>query len=285
MKISNISFPYPVLGVNDDVLPKLPNDCVVAKADKSESDYILTVTLNYDNRDIKCIVQEGKAQYCCECECQKTLFRKCFKSSEPTMEIKIPRKSVLGRVSINFYVAVTKEIKGYSNSGFNDDYEGMTFDMEPGDILAAFPETHYDTDIAYEKLQAAGSFMVIREGENKEDIFFDLSDEKIQILMPQSYYKAYSDPSVEGAAPIIHSSIVLNALTYALTQLFSNEDEYKQKRWAKTIYYRLKTEDEFKNFSTDSCLDAPIIAQRFLKDPYMRLFKTLKNQNTETSEV
>ena len=89
--------------------------------------------------------------------------------------------------------------------------------------------------------------------------------------MPKKHYELYCNPNVKGEPEIIHTSLVLNALTFALL----NIEEHEQTTWAKTIYYRLDTED---GFSRDELGDPAAVvglAQKLLKDPYMRMFNKM----------
>lgn len=277
MNLNNISLPYPVLGINDDITPLLPADSVTVELSSDAKAYNFVINLNFDNKDIEKLIKEGKAKFSCEYECAKTMLRKCIKKDEGKIEITIPRHSINGRINFNCFVSVQEPIPNYTNSGFNEDYKGYTFKMEEGDILVAFPQFHYDADINYDKLQAAGSFMQIRESSLHEDVFFDITGNKIEILLPSQLYQLYCNPQVKGAAEIIHSSLVLNALTYALL----NIEDHEQTTWAKTIRYRLENED---GYSLEDLIDAsniPCLAQRLLKDPYARLFNyIMSHQNS-----
>ncbi len=268
MNLSNLSLPYPVLGISDDIQPLLPDDAVDFELSADPRNYTINIRLKFENDDIQRLISEGKAEYSCEYDCSRTMLRRCVISSEPTFTIVLSRHEVNGRLNINCYVSVKELIAGYTNKGFNPDYGQSTFDMEPGDILVAFPQLHYDADIQYDKLQAAGSFMQIRESNLHDNVFFDISGNKIEILLPPTHYQLYCNPIVKGAAQIIHSSLVLNALTYALL----NIEDHEQTTWAKTIYYRLDNETGYSRDDLSEPSNIPMLAQRLLKDPYSRLF-------------
>lgn len=271
MNLNNISLPYPVLGISDDVLPLLPEDSVKFELTADIRNYTFEIYLKFDNQDIQRLIDKGEAEYSCEYECARTMMRRCEISSVPNFTIVVPRHAVNGRINFNCYVSVKSHIIDYSNRGFNSDYEGFAFNMEPGDILVSFPQFHYDADIRYDKLQAAGSFMQIRESNLHEQVFFDISGNKIEILMPPTLYQLYCNPIVKSSAEIIHSSLVLNALTYALL----NIDNHEQTTWAKTIYYRLDSEEDFSRTELQEPSNVPGLAQRLLKDPYLRLFNKI----------
>lgn len=280
MNLNNVSLPYPVLGISDDITPLLPENTVSVQVLPDARNYLFLIELRFDNEDISNLIDIGKAEFSCEYECAKTMLRRCKKTSEYKFEIQVPRHSINGRINFNCFVSVKEPILEYTNSGFNDDYEGFSFNMESGDILVAFPQFHYDADIKYDKLQAAGSFMQIRESSLHEEVFFDITGNKIEILLPTNLYQLYCNPQVKGSAEIIHSSLVLNALTYALI----NIEEHNQTTWAKTIDYRLKNEE---GFSSDDLADVskiPGLAQRLLKDPYGRLFNSIMSHQIQSEE-
>lgn len=280
MNLNNISLPYPVLGISDDIMPLLPEDAAVVKLTEDARNYLFSITLNYSNKDIANLIETEKADFSCEYECAKTMLRCCLKSRTNQFNISIPRNYINGRINFNCFVSVREDIQDYSNAGFNDDYQGAKFNLEPGDILVAFPQFHYDADIKYDKLQAAGSFMQIRESNLHNEVYFDISGNKIEILLPTSLYELYCNPQVKGAAEVIHSSLVLNALTYALINI---EDHY-QTTWARTIYYRLEHEDGFSREELDDISKIPGLAQRLLKDPYRRLFNNIMSHQIQSED-
>jgi hypothetical protein len=196
------------------------------------------------------------------------------------MEIKIPRKEVAGEIVFNSYVTVFKPIKGYVNKGFNADYAGCSFDMEIGDILVGFPTSKYDTDLKYDKLQAAGSYMQIREETNKSYTNIDLSGNVIDVKLPTKLFKMYNEGVGQSFPEVMHASIAYSALVSALYELKANYNDYRDKIWAKSIIYRFETEDIFKDFVTVSddsihVTDVSSVASLLLKDPYNRMFNSL----------
>ena len=80
MKYKNVSLPYPVLGIHDDVYPLLEDGCVKMETPvKTVSEYRFGITLTQRNKDITALVAQGKAEYACEVTCKDT-FLSCQKS-------------------------------------------------------------------------------------------------------------------------------------------------------------------------------------------------------------
>lgn len=283
MKYNDISLPYPVLGVNDDVFPLLEDDCIQINSPiKSAKEYTFEVRLSHHNEKIEQLVKEGYADYVCEVNCKETFLRKCIKSPNPFFKITLARRDVNGRINFNCFIAVKEEILGYTNVGFNEDYNGFTFDMSKGDLLAVFPSASYNANIKYDKLFAAGSFMQIIEASDDVDkTWFNLDEDRIYIELPHLLFEQYR--KIGNQFPeIIHSSLVHNALVYALSNLKSYEDSGKL--WADSLMQRM-AEPELQPYSDlDDMFNVFKAADIILQDPYKRLLDSMEKINDNLKE-
>lgn len=278
MNLNNITFPYPVLGSYDDILPAPCSPEVEITQDKQF--YFFNIKLGYDNVEIENIVNEGYADYVCEVTCDLTKYRRCFKSKSLHFELSIPRKSVAGKINFTCTITLNKDYQNYTNKGFHPDYIGHSFNMEPGDILGILGQFYYNADIKYDKLKAVGTFMEINE---TDDILPStiLDRDKIELRLPTALYHQYKDnPAVNSKADVLHASVVLNSLMYALCRI----DRYSGKKWAETIIYRIDTEQDLEEFRNQDPEEWRVdkLAQLLLGKPYERLFNYLaKEQNQD----
>ena len=275
MKIKNISFPYPVLGIGDDIVP-LPSMQVKQSADRFN--YTFDIDYTMENEDIKKLVENDFAEYTCEVDCSKTNYRISFKSKSPNLHIELSRQDVMGEIRFFNTIALRKPIKGYSNSQAHEDYKGFTIDLGLGDILAYLGEFSYDAEIKYDKLHAVNSFMEIKELASLESPQYDLTGDKIIILLPAKLFKTYKE-KIRGPkyANIVHASLVYNALMYALY----NYEEYNGKIWARTLYYRVNSEPNLMKYHLDEPTDIPKLVNELLGNPYERLFDSLVSMTKE----
>ena len=273
MNLNNVSFPYPVLGSFDDILPAPEIPQVEISQDKNN--YFFIIHLAYDNRKIEWFVENDFADYVCEVSCDTTKYRRCYKSKHLYFSITIPRKSVAGRINFSCTITVKKKILNYVNQGFHPDYNGHSFNMEPGDLLGMFAPFYYVADIKYDKLKAVGSFMEIVETEDELPSTI-LDKDKIELRLPQTLYQQYlNNPAVNSKADILHASIVLNSLIYALCRI----EQYEEKKWALTIRVRIDTEPELEEFRDQDPEDWRVdkLSQILLGKPYERMFNYLIN--------
>lgn len=275
MKYKNVSLPYPVLGIYDDVYPLLDDGCIkMSDPVKTATEYQFGIDLTQRNKDITNLVAEGKAKYACEVTCRGTFLRRCFKSSSPHFDITLERTEVNGRIEFQCFIATCEPLPNYSNGDFNEDYHGFTFDLEEGDMLAVFPLAWWNTNIKYDKLYAAGSFMqIVEAGDEINRTWFNLTEDKIKIEMPHDLFLQYQ--RIGNSFPeVIHSSLVHNALVYALDNL--NEYRESGKLWADSLLIRL---EELHILPQDLSTDMSQVykaADMLLQDPYKRMLDSLE---------
>lgn len=284
MKISNLSFPYPVLGIGDDVEPR--PSIVSVDITKRNLSFVFDIQLDMQNEDIAKHIKRSNAKYACEVECSGTLFRKCFLSDVPRFSIDIKRTDLAGRVTFQASVVVLKPIKNYYNHNFHEDYLGYRFDLEPGNLLAFIGQFNYDADIKYDKLRSVGSFMQITEGKMERMPKFDLGGDKINIKLPSAMYTQYKESILGNRqfSTIIHSSLVFNALVTALLYIGDNEETL----WARTLRYRIEHSRELEAFRETLTNQDPEevmqLAQELLLNPYKRLFESLPGLVSQDDE-
>ena len=276
MKTKDKLLPYPVLGNYDAVYPLLTDDAVIMPVpQRDENDYIFHIELNQRNQDINKLIKEGKAEYLCEVYCKNTLLRQRYTSSEPQFNFRLERKIVNGHVDLEFYVVLTQDLR-YTNIGFNDDFAGLSFDLERGNILVAFPAAWFNAKIENEKMFALGSFVKMI-GADVQDLSIDLAkDEAIYIQLPRRMYEQYEKtikPN-QDFKEIIISSVLHDALVRIITDY--DEERYGDKTWADALRRRIDGINEklHKTFRLRP-EDAIDIADALLQKPYPRLFDSL----------
>ncbi len=278
MRINNISLPYPVLGNSDDITPLLPDDSIKVEYSFDNDTYTFHISLKLNNQDIIALIDNGKAVYTCEVTCPRTYLRFCEKSSIPEFDIKLNRREVFARIEFACFVTAQDGIEGYRNNGQNEDYGDASFNMEPGDVLVAFPLASYNADLKYEKLYAAGSFMVVLDGDKTPHTWFDANDDKIKVYLPHNMFEQFRALcNNRNFNELFHASIVFNALFKVLSEY--SEKKYGYFQWAEAIKYRIDTEEELHQYDINDTSKAYELAQALLKDPYQRLFNHLTQSN------
>ena len=275
---SRITFPHPVLGIRNDILGEPEFDYEISE---DENNHILDIKMDLHNPSIKYYIDVKKqAKYVCEVDCYRTYYRVCEDSLKPSFHIIIPKKEVSGEVNVQLTVTAVVKIDGYTNSLANADYSGYEFNLEKGDILAYIGGLNIQTDIMADEYMAVGSFVHFK-GDSVSDISYNLSGQDIEIIMPREMFDQYVN-HLKGNRfrPVIISSIVKEAIVYALTQYKT----YRSSRWARI----LKSAEVLKEYDFEEddidVLKAIEMSNDLLKNPHGQLFDTLEEIITETPD-
>ena len=274
--------------MGDDVLPELSSDNVqVQTFTTTNDDFVFNIKLIQSDAVITSLIAVGQAEYMVEVDCPRTLYRRCYTQDSETFQIPVPRKSVQDKIYFRSYVMVKTPMQ-YRNPAFNPDYDNATFDLEMGDVLAIFNEFEYNASLEYDKLAAFDAFIKIRRDSNTDDVKYDLEGKKIYVLLPDELFDKYEqfkrDPDFKE---ILHSSLVMNALLYALYNgNWDDEDaDDEDLTWKYSIRYRVEHEEELADFDLSEPKCYPSLAQAMLKDPYGRLFTQLEATELNLTEI
>lgn len=280
MKIKNKFLPYPVLGNYDSVFPLLDDDAVfMPKPTMDEKEFGFHIELNQRNQDITKLIKDDKAEYLCEVYCKNTFFRQKYTSHTPQFDFKLERKAVSGHVDFEFYVVLKENIK-YTNIGFHQDYKGLSFELEKGNILVAFPTASFNARNVDLKLFAVGSFMIF-EDSIVDEVGLDMNrKDAIVVQLPHRMYKQYNEtikPN-QDFIDIILSSILYSCLVQAICKY--DDELHKDMNWADALKARVSEINEKNNKHLKLCpQDSFELAKLILKHPFERLFDTLVTIN------
>ena len=280
MEIKNRLFPYPVLCDNNDDYIESKFDVTVTKEEKL-NDIILQFDIELDNTELLSLIREGKAEYVMHIECPYTSYRKVVRGFSKPIEYSIPKEKVNKDVYLVAMVVATSEINNFYSDSFNEDYDESVY-FEKGSILAYKNLPRLIIVKNYEELARGDSFFTIVNKsygkEEMEPVTYDLSGDKIKILVDNNMYNKYVKfQTNQDMFPLIISLLVLPALAYAI-EILRNEGNGN---YASTYWYQklcksceLKGKD-FKNDIVEGEFTAIEVAQLLLEEPVEMAFNNI----------
>lgn len=303
MRIDNVSFPYPVLGISDDITPSLdetgcanPNIRVNDEGDKFRVDVELKLT----NLDILDYIQKEKAEYTVEVHCRSTLYRHRVPSPVPVFFFHIPKVLLNDKLEFESFVVAKSDIHEYKNRGLNPDYEGHIINLHKGDILVAYRKCAIPINIDLRNVRNMKSFMKVIKNENPQEhsVVYGLDGPKILILLPEEmmieYNKKPSQPSADEEnqrRTILKASLYLEALTFALLNYKKHkEDGYM---WVNALTYRMQ-EPDIREFCENLLIDDGEelnyedlfkLAHMMLNQPYLNMLKQIGEKNDQFGPI
>ena len=187
MKIKDRHFPYPVSSpYSNDIL----GEALKAEIDAQTigDDLQFTVVFQLANETLRQLIESERAVYAVHLECSSTMKRFFKTSSHSTFSFDIDQKLLNNIVEINFFIIADKDIPGYSNKDFHEDFDGTQFNIQKGDQLA-FTET-IKMNITKEPIAETNSiFELARSPHEKAPLIEVDFPEKIIISVPKTAYE------------------------------------------------------------------------------------------------
>lgn len=277
MALSNISYPYPVLGNNDDV-----TGAFAPTIEGLVDDEVVTISVSYnlEQSEITQLIEDGVAQFVTEARCSGTFFRQSYMSNSVRHGITIPSDRLRERVELNFYVVASTQIDNYSPGSNSPVFEGASCTVYAGEVLAVGGSASINIDKEFDPLSGpARSFIQVRrQDENAEHISVDYEDsEYIIINIPRQIFDSYSQIKSEFQ-DTVHAAIILPALVDVIYKV-SSEDVPVDAIWLGRI------NEICQKLELDMTTDEPLkIAQAMLKAPIARSVVALNSREEEEDD-
>lgn len=282
MEIKYKLYPYPVLAEYSDAYK---SGSFEVSIDPSKEGYDVKIhflaTLN--STSLNRLIQDGKAKYVYHLECAQTGFRRVHITEKSDDSHMLSNRDVSGKLQICPFIVAVEDIEDFSSEEFHDDYDGMTFKVEAGCVMAVGRMVTADIIKDIDDLANTPSvFSIIRNADAAcRQMLVDYSGRKIIIKLPLNDYYNYKTLSNNPSAqPILNALTVIPALTYVLSEmkLLSIEErrENSGSLWYKTVKKALlkqfKCEIESDDFSNQNTLE---LAQQLINDPVSDALVTL----------
>ena len=304
MRIDNVSFPYPVLGISDDIQPTLHEtgcDIPDIQINEAGNEFSIDITLKLENSDILNYIKNDYAEYSVEVSCKTTKYRKCMVSDTPNFTFNINKNLLNGKLEFDSFVIAKTDILDYKNYGLNPDYEGHTINLHKGDLLVAYRKCSFPVNVDLRNVRNMKSFMRVMKNDrtNERSVIYDLTTSKISILLPEEMMVEYNKKAINDAdkekqrKAVLKASLFLEALTYALLR-YKDFKEREDLMWVNAITYRMQEPDirDFceKILNRDDGADDEInmddlfkLAHMMLNQPYLNMLKCVSAKDDVAS--
>mgnify|MGYP000474110766 FL=1 len=236
MNITKRLYTYPVLSEERDDYIDSIFDAEVQYKMNGVNNLLFNFDIEMDNKDLQSMILEGEAEYVIHIECANTSFRTAIHDISNHVSKEIPIGRVNGRIEIIVLMVTKKDVHHFRNSNWDDDYEGISFELSKGSILAYKNIPAIDIVKNYEELNSASSiFKVYKRLTNEsKPMEVDLSSAQIGIGLGLQEYEIYSRfCDKEEFQPILNSMIVFPALVYVFEELKQDNgiDNYSGRNW------------------------------------------------------
>lgn len=265
MRLSERSYPHPVVGNRDDVPGAAFQAAVTATSDKEN--FYIDIQIECSSASVQSLIQEQRATFVAHVECSNTLYRQAFRFTETSHRITIPGSRLFDKFEVNVLACASANVPGYIVAGAHPDYGDAAFDLSEGDIVAVADGHEFLAEFE-DALARIGSIMQVDESRDADDgiMKVDWNGKRIVIILSKKDFATYSIlKAVEPIGSTLASMIVLPVLIQALHETKNSDSYLAGCRWHDILQRRLAKLDVL---GTD--FDELDVAQQLLELPIKR---------------
>ncbi len=287
MDIRHRLYPYPVLSdtTSDYINSSFDMDLQVTKGMR---EICFFISLKLINNEIEQLIADGFAEYVIHIECPHTSYRTVIRTDEYEIKKNIPEHKLNGKVTVCAFIIAKNIISEYYNSAFNEDYDGMSFLLNRGNIIAIGGQVNIEITKEVEELSKIPSiFTICRCAEDVDDSMkIDITGEKIAITLCNRSFENYKIlTGIPSMLPVLHSMLIVPTLIYTFETLKKEGiSEFEDLRWFKSVERTLRNNDMILNEGLLDNIPSYELAQKSLDLPIDRAFVALVSQDTADEE-
>lgn len=239
MRLRNKYYPYPVVVEGGDYYDGSSFSSSVVQ---SMDGYNIKLSISAElNDDLLCqMIDKNEVCYAHHIECSQTCYRRIFKTQEAKLDLLLNDTDIDGEVQVCSFIMANKDIADYKNESFSADYHDIPFDIEKGCILAVGNQFNIMVNKIRDDLANTSSIFTISPNKEPDEtnILVDYSQQKIIVKLPEETFHQYCNiQELIDIQPVMHSMIIVPALTYVLSvlQLSESLDEWENHRWYRSL--------------------------------------------------
>ena len=213
-----------------------------------------------------------------------TIYREIFNSVVGKFSCKIPLSLVKDKLYFVGFIVLRRDVKNFSCNDWNDDFDGLSFNLQRGSILAYknFPTIALVEDPNLFK--NVGSIFSVYRKIGDAPFELNLTPQKIKIGLNAKDYALYrrycENPTLQ---PILNTMIILPALVSLFDELKQDLQEHESDAWfsALTAAYK-RHEADFKKLLADE--DSLTLAQMVMGLPLTKALESMAVMLNDTAE-
>ena len=265
----NINYPYPVIR---EYIEDYKNTIFTGKLTvQLESEgYVIHPSFDIENNEIRELIEKNFLTYAVEVQCVSTWFRRLYRVDN-NQEIHLNSMEIHERVEITPCIIAHRDIPEFVNDDFEEEYQGMSFEINIGDIIGIGSRRTFDALYQNDIIKNGTSIVSIARSDVKKEITSDFTGNIIQITLPKDQYSDYMDCGYNKIKyKLLNAILIIPVLVEAIGIIANDErdsDEtsgFETKSWYKTIVVNLKRYAESDENKYKQLLDKPFSSAELL---------------------
>lgn len=281
MRVKNSVSSYPILyDYKDDYV----GSSFRAEIDAKDhfGTIIIDVRFKLQDETIKELIQAGTAAYVLHVECPSLSVRHEFTTIDDHINMTLDADDVSETLEICTFIVLQKDIAAYENPHFHPEYQGFTFSLMKGQMLAIGDAKSYDVMKSKDKLRSLSSIIrVSKMNDNSKGTLVVNTDrpDYVSVGLTEEAYGLYCQMGKKEYPKAILSLVLLPAMITLLQRVSRDPDVYSECRWFETLTDLLENNDHtWQELSTENGETVVLsIAQAIFSNPVLSGLKELKS--------
>lgn len=220
--------------------------------------------------DLLALVERGLAEYVLLVRAAASHHRSAHRAASPPIVAEFGNGDLSGRTEVRGLLVALSDLPGFRATGWHADYEGLSFDIGAGSVLAEDGPKEYWIDNAEEAAIGSCFYADKEDGLRNGQWKCNLHDDRVCLRMSSDDFGTFerARDRVNGTpeAASVMNGVFLPALVYALQTADRDGDEYADRRWYRSLDTRLA--DCGLRELGDGGADRLADAQRLLEEPF-----------------
>ncbi|WP_128543210.1 hypothetical protein [Larkinella soli] len=237
MQAQTYSFPHPVLGLGDDISGMLNLELETTRNSQNRTLEFNIKKFKVENGYFEDLLVSNKAGILYKVYCSSTL--KTWTFLNPKDKFEIPEDDLDNKADISPYLIALEELKDYSDSSFNEDFENQKFTIGKYDIIGLLGTLQVPITKEYENLTLSNIFRFSASNDEEGPITFNFNSDKIFIYYPIAQDGAHIHNALFNKYRwTAYNLFILPALTEAFRLMKAPNDikeEYQDKEWCNVL--------------------------------------------------
>jgi hypothetical protein len=250
------SFPHPVLGLEDDISGEF--NCTIEIDRLSKERLIRFYNLQYaiSNEYIRNLIDSDKAGILIKVYCSSTF--KTWTFINPKNEFTIDENDLFNKVEITALIVTMVQVENFQDISFHSHFEGVTFTVNPKEVLAVSGRLTMRIEKVNEKLGLGNIFKFFSQ-ETDKPIHFTYHQNNIHIMYPIDGKGDHPPNALFKSAPwTAYNMFIIPALAEAFRFVENAREEAEGYEWF-TVITNLLPEDDWLQ---DSFINAQLLLKK-----------------------
>lgn len=265
----NINYPYPVIRTyTEDYRTTVFEGALTVNLQPDY--YLVRPAFEINNAGIADMIESGQMTYAIEIQSPATWYRKLFPVKE-NKAFRLDPTWIHERVELIPCIVATTRITGFTNEDFEEEYKGIFYDINAGDVIAIGEARSFEALYQDDIIKNGTSPVTITRSDDAKEISCDYSNSLIEITLPADPHERYMECGMKAEKYSTMNAILsIPALVEAIS-IIAHDVEYpddasgfESKAWYKTIVVNLKRAAENDEAKYRALLDKPFASAELL---------------------